>query len=1121
MADPIDTPLEKWKLLPAFFKAQGVVRQHIDSFNHFVGNEMTKIMKANSIVRCDVDPLFFLQYTKIKVGRPILEDDNVISQVTPHECRLRDLTYAAPIYVDVVFRRGDQTIGRPNVQIGKLPIMLRSKHCVLAGKGHAALARMQECPLDPGGYFIVRGTEKVILMSEQMSMNRIIVGANSKKEAQVTVASSTHERKSRCNLIFRKKRFYFAHNTFAKEIPVVAVFKGMGVETDQEIISLIGSDPIYEDAMFGSLEEATSLGIRSQKQALVFLAKSFRPRAYATRKSKIDEARDCLASVILNHIPVLVPRADKKGFMYNWKPKVVFLATMLRRLVLHSVGLLPADDKDYYGNKRLELAGDLVSLLFEDLFKRMNSDLSRAANSALSKSNRSSPFDPVKAIRSSIITRGMAGAISSGNWSLRRFRVERSGVTQVLSRLSYIAALGQMTRLNSAFDKGRKVAAPRFLQASHFGLICPSDTPEGESVGLVKNLALLCHITVPEDTTVLRRLCYCLGVEDVGMLSGDEITKNWLVFLDGQILGVHRMPTFLLNQLRALRRSGNIGRMVSFYMNPAHQSFYIASDGGRCCRPLLVVEDGKCRLTQRHIEALANGYRSFDDLISEGVLEFLDVNEEAASFIATWDHQITKDTTHVEIDPMTILGVCAGLIPYPHHNQSPRNTYQCAMGKQAIGAIAYNQLQRIDTLLYLLVFPQKPMMKTRTIDLVKFNQLPAGQNASLAIMSFSGYDIEDALIINRSSVDRGYGRCIVLKKTTAELIKHSNQQYDRLVGAPETEPGKKVDPRFKRYHAIDVDGLPPEGSILAPGDIMVNKQSPMSTDDLVQTAESGYRDTPLSYKGPVPAHVDRVLISSNTNTHFLVKILMRATRIPELGDKFSSRHGQKGVCGLVVPQRDMPFNLYGVCPDMIMNPCGFPSRMTVGKMLELVGGKAAVLDGRQGDSTVFSGDKIEDISRVLLSHGYNYSGKDVLYSGITGEPLKAYIYAGPVYYQKLKHMAQDKLHSRARGPRATLTRQPTEGRSRSGGLRLGEMERDAVLAYGAACLLVERLMVSSDEFVAHVCGSCGLVGYKGWCQSCQTARHMVTLKLPYAAKLMMQELMAMNVVPRLELKDAI
>jgi DNA-directed RNA polymerase III subunit RPC2 len=427
-----------------------------------------------------------------------------------------------------------------------------------------------------------------------------------------------------------------------------------------------------------------------------------------------------------------------------------------------------------------------------------------------------------------------------------------------------------------------------------------------------------------------------------------------------------------------------------------------------------------------------------------------------------------------------------------------------------------------------MVYPQKPMVKSRTLDLINFDQLPGGQNASLAVMSYSGYDIEDAVVLNRGSMDRGFGRCLVAKKSVTTIKRYGNGTSDKSVGPTDASqfPGGKDDQRFKKQEFLDPDGICQVGQILEPNHVLVNKFSPMNQGDLMDGAGGNveFKHTKLTYKGSAPSTVDKVMITSNEHDNFIVKIMMRQIRRPEVGDKFSSRHGQKGVCGLIINQEDMPFSEMGVCPDLIMNPHGFPSRMTVGKMIELVSGKAGVFDGRQGYGSAFgerfgNADRVEVACAHLVKHGYSYVGKDILTSGITGEPLESYIFTGPVFYQKLKHMVMDKMHARAKGPRAVLTRQPTEGRARDGGLRLGEMERDCLIGYGASNLIMERLMISSDAFTANVCEGCGLLGYEGWCQRCRSGEKVSSIRLPYACKLLFQELQSMNIATRLRLQD--
>ncbi|KAJ8920655.1 hypothetical protein NQ315_004794 [Exocentrus adspersus] len=1096
---PVKEIEEKSKLVPAFLKIKGLVKQHIDSFNYFINVDIKKIVEANNKLTCDADPLFYIKYTNVHVGTPDVDEGfNISKPTTPHECRLRDLTYSAPISVDIEYTRGTQRVAKTGLLIGRMPIMLRSSNCVLTNKSEYELAKMNECPLDPGGYFVVKGQEKVILIQEQLSKNRMIV-EEAKFGVQCQVTSSTHEKKSRTNVFVKGNKYYMGHNTFTDPIPVSIVFKALNITSDKEICEIIGIPDVHK--LTPTLEECHTLKIYTQDAALKYLGTKLMTKRYITAASKIkspmDEARDLLATTVLAHVPVE---------QYNFRLKAIYLGVMKHKLIKKFL-----DDRDYYGNKRLELAGSLLSLMFEDVFKRFNWDLKAIAEKTIPKI-RATQFDIVKYMRSDLITNCLVFAISTGNWTIKRFRMERLGVTQVLSRLSYISALGMMTRVNSQFEKTRKVSGPRSLQPSQWGMLCPSDTPEGEACGLVKNLALMTHITTEVDESALIKLVHDAGVHNINKVKTLSIhaPTTFIVFLNGNILGITKHYKTLIKEFRLMRRKGYISGFVSIYPNYLHRCIYISSDGGRLCRPYIVVENGQPLVTEKHMFELEKGVRGFEDFLHDGLIEFLDVNEENDSFIACYEKDITFETTHLEIAPFTLLGVCAGLVPYPHHNQSPRNTYQCAMGKQAMGTIGYNQRNRMDTLLYNLVYPQAPMVKTKSIELTNFDKLPAGQNAIIAVMSYSGYDIEDALILNKASIDRGFGRCLVYKNSKCTMKRYSNQTFDRIQGPMIDSVTNQ--PMWK-HSCLDIDG------IVAPGElVLVNKSVPtISAVPGSNSTSVEYKDTPASYRNNEPSYVEKVLISTNEEDTSLIKILLRQTRRPEIGDKFSSRHGQKGVVGLVVEQEDMPFNESGICPDIIMNPHGYPSRMTVGKLIELLAGKAGVFEGKFHYGTAFGGSKVQDVSEELIKHGFNYQGKDIFYSGITGKPLEAYIYSGPVYYQKLKHMVQDKIHARGRGPRAVLTRQPTEGRSRDGGLRLGEMERDCLIGYGASMMLVERLMVSSDQCEVDVCNKCGRLGYCSWCNSCKSSGQVSTITMPYACKLLLTELQAMNITARLTL----
>ncbi|KAI2611499.1 beta and beta-prime subunits of DNA dependent RNA-polymerase [Hypoxylon fragiforme] len=1125
LTDPISTVDDKNQLLPAFLKVKGLVKQHIDSYNFFVDHEIKEIVKANRTLRSDVDSSFWIEFIDIRVAPPDRSDFGdyrVENDITPMECRLRDMTYSAKILVDIAYSREKQKIIRRNVELARMPVMLRSNKCRLYGANNAQMELMNECPLDPGGYFIINGTEKVILVQEQLSKNRVIVEADEKNSIiMASVTSSTHERKSKTYVTLKKDRITLQHNILVEAIPIVIVLKALGGLSDHEIMMLVaGSDGRFQDDFAVNFEEATRVGVFTQQQALDYIGARVKMGGRAkqpggapqARRSTIEEGLDALANLIIAHIPV-------EGL--DFYPKAIYIALMIRRVFMAYYNHKLVDDRDFVGNKRLELAGQLLSLLFEDLFKNFMTALKWNIENSLKKQNRAIAVDPLMQVgaQGKHITEGMNRAIQTGNWSVKRFKMDRAGVTHVLSRLSYISALGMMTRISSQFEKTRKVSGPRALQPSQWGMLCPSDTPEGEACGLIKNLALMTHITTNFDEEPVKRWAFTLdsGVEPLRCFSGAEMHKQgtYIVYINGTPFALSRFPKRFVAKFRTMRRRGWISPFIGININTHLSAVHIATDEGRICRPYIIVKNGEAKIKDNHLRLLQAGKVTFDDFLKQGIVEYLDVNEENDALVALYEKDITKATTHLEIEPFTILGAVAGLIPFPHHNQSPRNTYQCAMGKQAIGAIAYNQFNRIDTLLYTLVYPQRPMVITKTIELIHYDKLPAGQNATVVVMSYSGYDIEDALVLNKASCDRGFGRCQVFRKYTADLQKYANGSRERIGDSDRSEI---------KHRALSSDGLADVGCVVQNGDVLIKKESPVDINPIAgigKTMAQEFRETPLSYRLADPAYVDKVMVTQTERQTHLIKVQTRQTRRPELGDKFSSRHGQKGVVGIIVDQEDLPFSDTGLVPDIIMNPHGFPSRMTVGKLLECLTGKASIVQGRRdyGYGDAFRSHPLEEMSRELVNAGFSWEGKDYFTSGITGEPLQAYIFNGPIYYQRLKHMVQDKMHSRSRGPRAILTRQPTEGRSRDGGLRLGEMERDCLIAYGASQLLLERLMISSDACEIDICERCGLFGYKGYCSTCRSSREVARMTMPYAAKLLIQELISMNVGVRLKLED--
>ncbi len=600
--------------------------------------------------------------------------------------------------------------------------------------------------------------------------------------------------------------------------------------------------------------------------------------------------------------------------------------------------------------------------------------------------------------------------------------------------------------------------------------------------------------------------------------------KGASVYVNGKLAGFHPDPNKLVKAIRTKRRQGKIPPDVSVAYYPDTEEVYINLDAGRAMRALIVVENGKPKLTEEHIQQLKEGLLTWNDLLRKGIIEYLDAEEEENAYIAISADQLTEEHTHLEIHPALILGAVASLAPFPNHNSSPRVTMASAMLKQALGVYQANFNYRMDTQMHIMYYPQIPIAQTKQTKFIGLNDRPAGQNMIVAIMPYQGYNMEDAIILNKAAIERGLGRTIFMRTYSDEERKYPGGQKDRFeIPRPEIFGYRGED----AYRHLGEDGIVyPEREVKG-GDVLIGKTSPPRFIEEVgelSLLEEKRRENSITVRKGENGIVDAVMISEASGGNKLVKVRVRSVKIPEIGDKFASRHGQKGVVGIIVPQHDMPFTADGITPDLIMNPHAVPSRMTVGHILELLGAKAGALSYHLVNATAFEKPNIEWMRKVLKSYGFRPDGKEVLYNGITGERIEAEIFIGPIYYQKLKHLVSLKMHARARGPVQILTRQPTEGRAREGGLRFGEMERDTLIGHGAALLLQERLLKESDEIKIPVCTKCGVVAIddkvrkRTYCPLCN-GTDVTMISTSYAFKLLLSEMMAMGIYPKLLLKD--
>jgi DNA-directed RNA polymerase II subunit RPB2 len=1190
---------------------QVLVKHHIDAYNDFFRTGMKSIFKERNPVilqkeqdsdskefkyRCELY-LGGKDGSKIYYGKPVIYDDNREHFMYPNEARLRNMTYGIAIHYDlevdfkIMNAAGEyeeSSVTYEKLFLGRFPIMLQSDLCILSGLNREVRYNMGECRNDYGGYFIIDGKEKVIISQEKFADNMLYIKENyndiyshGADIRTVSEDASKPERTLSVRIVaptstYTNNQIVVNIPNVRKPIPLFIVFRALGIVSDKEIIEYclldLEANSSLVDLFIPSVHDANK--IFTQETALEYI-KTF------TKGHTTNHVLDILMNYFLPNIGEL-----------NFQQKAYFLGYIVKSLLMVFTKMEAPTDRDSFKFKRVEVPGMLLYDLFKEYFKLQQDNIKLRLDSEynLKKSKTIYQDESFKDLITNnyerifnerVLETGFRRAFK-GDWGSQE-HTKKLGAVQDLNRLSYNSFISHLRKINLPMDSSAKVVKPRLLHGSQWGIIDPVDTPDGGNVGFHKHMAISTHITSGCSgypmMKFMRSICNMKLLEEC---SNKYLYSSTKVMINGGWIGVITTPTETLRLIKKYKRNGLIPLYTSVNWNIQKNELTIYTDSGRLCRPVFYVdEQNKYSFKRKEVmEKLNSNNFSWSQLISgfakkkdenydvntckiykiedlydtddfsklentEGIIDYLDTSEEESSLISCeYDYDESKPYTHVEIHPSLILGVMGNQVVFPENNQLPRDLFFCGQAKQAVSLYSSNFFTRIDKMGVVLNYGQLPVVKSRYLQYINNEEHPYGENVIVAIMVYGGYNVEDSILFNEGSLKRGMFRTTYynMYETREESSKVGDNTVDSHFQNIE-EANVKGKKYGYDYSNLDKYGIVKENTEMDDKKVVIGKVKTNLENPNMSIDSSIYPK-----KGQL-GFVDKTFMTEDEEGFRLAKVRIREERIPAIGDKFCSRCGQKGTVGLVIPEEDMPFTDDGIRPDIIINPHALPSRMTIGQLVETLMGKACVTTGGYGDCTAFvnKGSKHEMFGKILTQNGYNSSGNQLLYNGMTGEQLQANIFIGPTYYMRLKHMVKDKINYRARGPIEMLTHQTVGGRANDGGLRIGEMERDGVIAHGAAGFLQESMLTRGDEYYMAVCNNTGTVAIYNNSQNLflspmadgpikfntsidnnlnienvsKYGRQFSILKIPYAFKLLIQELQAMNIQMRLITEDNI
>ena len=1146
---------------------------------------------------------------KLYYGKPVIFDDNHQHYMYPNEARLRNMTYGLTIHydcdIDITIYDNTkkefvtQHITLEKILMGKFPIMLNSKLCIYNGINRDLRFYMGECRNDNGGYFIIDGKEKVLVPQEKFADNMLYIKKNDKDNQYsysaiirtVSEDASKPIRTLKVNMVASTPDKTYNNivvelPNVRKPIPLFIVMRALGIISDKDIIKYcildLEKNKEYLDLFIPCVHDAGL--IFSQEMAIQYIA-SFMKYETTYHASEI----------LINYF---LPNVGELNFI----SKAYFLGHMVFSILKVHKGIENPTDRDSFTYKRVELPGTLIYELFNEYYMKQKKNIFLKIEEDIfyhhtidDGKNDIVDLDHEKTIKmindnhkeyfkEKIVEKGFKTAFK-GNWGASA-HTKRLGIIQDLNRLSGNSYISQLRKINLPLDASAKVVGPRLLHSTQWGIIDPIDTPDGGNIGLHKYMAISASISTGYlGSKILEWMKKYVNLYSLEESYPEFINQNTKVFINGSWVGYVMEPFKTINEMKMYRRLGLIPLFTSIAFHIQKNTIYIFTDSGRLSRPLYYTTEDNVpsvfisdniekinsekRITwnsliygfnKRNIDNINNqkiyeldelydtDKKSLENIIKDcAIIDYIDTNESETSLIAiNYDKILGKEKkyTHLEIHPSLMFGVMGNQVIYPENNPPTRNLFSCGQSKQAVSMYHTNYQNRIDKAGIVLNCGQVPLIKSRYLKYINNEEQPYGVNAIVAIMCYTGYNVEDAILVSKGAVDRG------LFRTTYYNMYESSEESEEVSGSTSNSifsNNSHDNSLLKKKNGYNYDDLDENGIIKL--NTKVNEKSIVIGKVRFNSDEEVRYDESITPKKGQMGYVDKIYISDNEEGFRVAKVRIRDERIPAIGDKMASRAGQKGTIGLVIPEEDMPYTDDGIRPDLIINPHAIPSRMTIGQLTECLLGKLCIEKGMYGDCTVFGkeGPKEEVIGDMLVNFGYHSSGDQIMYNGLTGEQLNSSIFIGPTYYMRLKHMVKDKINHRSTGPITALTRQTVHGRANDGGLRIGEMERDGVVAHGATSFLRESFMIRGDNYQLAVCNQSGNVAIYN-CKNKQFfsptvdgpikysepisenskilniskyGKSFSIVKVPYTFKLLLQELQSMNIQMRIITEDNI